>query len=163
MAQQRDDAYRRGVGVMLVNSRGLALVAERIDLPGAWQMPQGGIDAGEAPAHAALRELKEEIGTDKAEIVAESRGWLSYELPDPMRARVWGGRFLGQRQKWFLCRFTGQDSDIDLERHRHPEFSRWRWVEPQRLPTLVVAFKRKLYEAVLAEFRAQLAPPNERR
>ena len=156
-------SYRQGVGIMLLNGDGLVLVAERINMPGAWQMPQGGIDAGEAPAHAALRELDEEIGTDKAEILAESRAWLSYELPGPMRARMWGGRFLGQRQKWFLCRFTGRDAEIDLERHHHPEFSRWRWVEPHLLPTLAVDFKRKLYEAVLAEFRAHLAAPNEPR
>ena len=152
-----DDAYRRGVGVMLVDSRGLAFVAERIDRPGAWQMPQGGIDAGEAPAQAAVRELKEEIGTDKAEIVAESREWLSYDLPDALRARAWGGRYRGQKQKWFLCRFTGRDADIDLDRHHHPEFSTWRWVEPQHLPALAVGFKRGLYEAVLAEFREPLA------
>jgi putative (di)nucleoside polyphosphate hydrolase len=156
-------SYREGVGIMLLNGGGLVLVAERINMPGAWQMPQGGIDLGEAPAQAALRELDEEIGTAKAEILAESRAWLSYELPDAMRARVWSGRFLGQRQKWFLCRFTGQDSDIDLERHHHPEFSRWRWVEPQLLPALVVDFKRKLYEAVLAEFREHLPQLNEQR
>ena len=156
-AQAKEEiAYRRGVGVMLVNERGLVFVAERLNMAGAWQMPQGGIDAGETPAAAALRELKEEIGTDKAEILAESREWLSYELPDAVRGRVWGGRYGGQRQKWFLCRFAGRDEDIDLDHHHHPEFARWRWVEPQSLPSLAVAFKRKLYEALLAEFGAQL-------
>ena len=150
-------AYRQGVGVMLLNDAGLVFVAERRNMPGAWQMPQGGIDAGEAPAAAALRELEEEIGTAKAEILAESRDWLSYELPEAIRARVWGGRYVGQRQKWFLCRFTGEDRDIDLERHHHPEFSRWRWIEPRLLPSLAVDFKRKLYEDVLAEFGGPLA------
>jgi putative (di)nucleoside polyphosphate hydrolase len=154
------DAYRNGVGVMLVNRDGRVFVAERIDMPGAWQMPQGGIDAGEAPAHAALRELKEEIGTDRAEIIAESSDWLSYDLPAKLREKVWGGRYRGQRQKWFLCRFTGSDADIDLDHHHHPEFSRWRWVEPELLPSLIVGFKRDLYIRLLAEFRAHLPAPN---
>ncbi len=158
MAAHDDTVYRRGVGIMLVNRAGLVFVAERIGMPGAWQMPQGGIDAGETPAEAALRELAEEIGTDKAEILAESRDWLVYELPPETRARAWGGRYRGQRQKWLLCRFAGEDSDIDLERDHHPEFSRWRWAEPASLPRLAVAFKRNLYEAVLAEFRDHLPP-----
>ncbi|MFI4989244.1 MAG: RNA pyrophosphohydrolase [Alphaproteobacteria bacterium] len=157
-AHEDEAVYRRGVGIMLVNREGLVLVAERIGAPGTWQMPQGGIDAGETPAHAAMRELKEEIGTDKAEILAESRGWLAYDVPQPLRERVWGGRYRGQRQKWFLCRFLGADADVDLEHHHHPEFSSWRWSEPALLPGLVVPFKRALYQAVLAEFSAHLPP-----
>jgi len=145
--------YRRGVGVMLVNDQGLVLVARRIDMPSeAWQMPQGGIDPGEAPAAAALRELHEEIGTDKAEILAESRGWLNYDLPDELIAVLWGGRYRGQSQKWFLARFTGTDEDINLETE-HPEFLAWRWAAVDELPDLIVPFKRQLYLDILAEFR----------
>lgn len=152
--------YRAGVGIMLVNRAGLVFVARRSDTAEeAWQMPQGGIDPGEMPAAAALRELEEEIGTDKAEIVAESRDWLAYDLPETLSGRLWGGRYRGQRQKWLLCRFTGEDADIDLRRTAHPEFSAWRWIEPAALPRLIVPFKRTLYEAVLAEFRDHLRRP----
>jgi putative (di)nucleoside polyphosphate hydrolase len=144
--------YRRGVGVMLVNRDGLVFVARRIDTPSqAWQMPQGGIDEGENPRHAAMRELKEEIGTDKAKILAESRDWLSYDLPADLVPKIWGGRFRGQTQKWFLLRFTGKDSDIDIETD-DPEFLDWKWAELSELPELIVPFKRKLYEDLLAEF-----------
>jgi putative (di)nucleoside polyphosphate hydrolase len=148
--------YRPGVGIMLVDSAGRVLVARRIDKAAeAWQMPQGGIDAGETPEEAALRELEEEVGTRKAEIVAES-DWLPYDLPEELRDKLWGGRYRGQRQKWFLCRFTGDDRDILLDRHVHPEFNAWRWVEPAELPALIVPFKRALYERVLAEFHDHL-------
>jgi putative (di)nucleoside polyphosphate hydrolase len=137
---------------MLVNGQGLVLVARRIDMPSeAWQMPQGGIDPGEAPAAAALRELREEIGTDKAEILAESRGWLNYDLPEELIAVLWGGRYRGQSQKWFLARFTGVDQDIDLDTE-HPEFLAWRWASVDALPDLIVPFKRQLYLDILAEF-----------
>jgi putative (di)nucleoside polyphosphate hydrolase len=118
-------------------------------------MPQGGIDPGEAPLAAALRELREEIGTDKAVPIAETKGWLSYELPAELRGRLWRGRFRGQRQKWFLMRFTGRDSDIDLATE-HPEFSAWKWVGPAELPRLIVPFKRRLYVDLLEQFAEQL-------
>lgn len=144
--------YRRNVGIMLMNPAGLIFVGSRIDFPSdAWQMPQGGIDAGETPAQAAMRELHEEVGTDKAEIVAESAGWLSYELPAKLRRKLWRGRWRGQSQKWFAMRFTGADADIDIDT-RHPEFGAWRWVEPQQIVDLIVPFKRDLYRAVLEEF-----------
>jgi putative (di)nucleoside polyphosphate hydrolase len=126
-------------------------------------MPQGGLDRDEAPAAAAMRELKEEIGTNRAEIVVESRDWLSYELPVALRRRFRGGRFRGQRQKWFLCRFLGTDRDIDLGHDKHPEFDAWRWVEPAQLPHLIVAFKRDLYRALLEEFAPDLERLKQRR
>jgi putative (di)nucleoside polyphosphate hydrolase len=150
--------YRPAVGIMLLNPAGLAFIGRRIDMPAglaAWQMPQGGIDPGETPRQAAFRELKEEIGTDKAEILAETRGWLHYDLPSDIASRMWGGRWRGQRQKWFLMRFTGEDADINPATE-HPEFDAWEWVEPRRLPELIVPFKRPLYCDLLAEFREHL-------
>jgi putative (di)nucleoside polyphosphate hydrolase len=151
-----DAAYRRGVGIMLFNPAGLVFIAQRLDMPSdAWQMPQGGIDPGEQPAEAARRELKEEIGTDRADIVAESRRWFSYDLPEDVRPLVWGGRYRGQTQKWFAMRFTGTDRDIDIATE-HPEFSAWKWTAPATLPDLIVPFKRDLYRELLAEFKAVL-------
>ena len=151
-----EDGYRPGVGIVLLDRRGRVFVGRRIDMAErAWQMPQGGIDANETPRDAALRELHEEVGTDKADILAESGRWLRYDLPPEVAGRVWGGRWRGQRQKWFAMRFTGSDADIDLATH-HPEFSAWKWVRPTRLVELIVPFKRPLYEEVLAEFAGLL-------
>jgi putative (di)nucleoside polyphosphate hydrolase len=155
-AKRRALRYRRAVGIMLLNPERRVFVAQRIDFPSdAWQMPQGGIDAGEGPRQAALRELKEEIGTNDAEFLAESAGWLTYEFPAELRGKVWRGRYRGQRQKWFVLRFLGEDADIDLAT-KHPEFSAWKWVDPQELPRLIVPFKRQLYIELLAEFRELL-------
>ena len=144
--------YRSGVGLMLINRAGLVFVARRIDTEEeAWQMPQGGIDAGETPRAAALRELAEEIGTAKAEIIAESRDWYVYDLPPELRPMVWGGSYRGQRQKWFALRFTGTDADIRLAT-AHPEFNAWKWVALATLPDLIVPFKRRLYRELVAEF-----------
>jgi putative (di)nucleoside polyphosphate hydrolase len=147
-------SYRLAVGIMLLNRAGKVFVARRIDMPTmpAWQMPQGGIDPGETPMQAARRELKEEIGTHKAELLGESRGWLQYDLPADLARGVWGGHYRGQRQKWFAMRFTGSDADIDLATE-HPEFDAWKWIPPERLPEVIVLFKRQLYIDVLAEFR----------
>jgi putative (di)nucleoside polyphosphate hydrolase len=146
--------YRPGVGIMLLNRAGEVFVGRRIDLPAmpAWQMPQGGIDPGETPLDAALRELKEEIGTDKVQLLGESQGWLSYDLPAELSRGIWGGRYRGQRQKWFAMRFTGDDSDIDLGT-AHPEFDAWKWVSPEQLTDVIVSFKRQLYFDILTEFR----------
>jgi putative (di)nucleoside polyphosphate hydrolase len=145
--------YRDCVGIMLINGHGHVLVARRTDrATAAWQMPQGGIDWGETPRQAALREFEEEIGTAKVEIIAESRDWLTYDFPPEIAGQRWGGRFRGQRQKWFLMRFTGCDADIDLG-SAHAEFDAFRWVDPEELPQLIVAFKRRVYLAVLSEFR----------
>ncbi len=144
--------YRDGVGIMLINAKKHVFVARRIDTTSeAWQMPQGGIDPGESPVQAALRELGEETGTDKAEILRESAGWYEYDLPDHLIPVIWGGRFRGQRQKWFALRFTGTDADIDINTE-HPEFSEWQWTEIKNLPGLIVPFKRDLYQALVDEF-----------
>ncbi len=145
-------AYRPNVGVILVNRHGLVFVAARLDNPAdAWQMPQGGVDKGENPRVAALRELEEEIGTGKAEIVAESEGWHEYDLPPELVGKMWGGKYRGQKQKWFVLRFLGKDKDIDLET-RHPEFRDWKWVPFEQVPDLIVPFKRELYRELVATF-----------
>lgn len=150
---RRTDAdYRPCVGIMLLNRYGDVFVGRRNDVPGeAWQMPQGGIDEGEDPRQAAFRELREEIGTDKAEIVAESKTWLRYDLPKELMGKAWDKPWRGQRQKWFVMHFTGTDTDINLDT-RHPEFSAWKWVSVSELPGLVVSFKRQVYLDLLAEF-----------
>lgn len=146
--------YRPCVGLMLLNDRGQIFVAQRVDVreSSAWQMPQGGIDPGERPREAALRELAEEIGTDKAEILAESRHWHAYDLPPHLVPKVWGGRYRGQTQKWFALRFLGTDADIDLEAHS-PEFQAWCWADLDKLPAMIVPFKRDVYTKVIEEFR----------
>ncbi len=150
--------YRRGVGMLLLNRDNEVFVGQRRDTrSAAWQMPQGGIDKGEAPRDAALRELAEETGTAKAEIIAESSRWFAYDLPSELVPKVWGGRYRGQTQKWFLMRFLGTDSDIDLETES-PEFTTWRWAACDQLPSLIVPFKRQLYREVLEEFAGLLAP-----
>jgi len=145
--------YRPCVGLMLLNRRGQVFVAQRVDVRGAaWQMPQGGIDHDEEPRQAAMRELKEEIGTDDAEILAESRHWHSYDLPRHLIPKVWGGKYRGQTQKWFALLFRGDDSAIDLEAHE-PEFQTWCWADLERLPEMIVPFKRDVYDKVIEEFR----------
>lgn len=144
--------YRPGVGIALFNQRGQVFVAQRIDNPGpAWQMPQGGIDKHEEPLAAAWREMKEEIGTNRARYVGETKEWLQYDLPVELVPQIWKGRYRGQRQKWFAFRFLGEDRDIRID-GEHAEFSSWRWVELAELPDLIVPFKRKLYEELVAEF-----------
>jgi putative (di)nucleoside polyphosphate hydrolase len=145
--------YRPAVGIMLLDGRGKVFVGRRIDQTvEAWQMPQGGIDEGETPEQAARRELWEEVGTRKAEIIRESKGWFDYDLPPHLVGVALHGRYRGQKQKWFALRFTGKDSDINLKKHT-PEFAAWRWVMMAELPGLIVPFKRALYEQVVAEFR----------
>ncbi|MBX9663812.1 RNA pyrophosphohydrolase [Novosphingobium sp.] len=150
--------YRPCVGVMLVNAEGRVFVGQRIDSKegDAWQMPQGGIDEGEALHPAALRELEEETGVtaDLVTILAESREEYLYDLPDNLIGKLWGGRYRGQRQRWLLVRFNGADEQIRLDAHKHPEFLAWRWVEPEQLPDLIVPFKKRVYRQVVEEFRA---------
>ena len=150
--------YRDNVGAVLFNAAGLVLVARRADLPnaegapGGWQLPQGGMDAGEDPAIAVFRELEEEVGTARAEILAEHPEWLTYDLPDHLIGKALGGKYRGQRQKWFALRFTGVDADIRLDLDPHPEFDAWRWAPLADLPVLAVEFKRAIYEDLAREF-----------
>ncbi|HEY7810140.1 MAG TPA: RNA pyrophosphohydrolase [Allosphingosinicella sp.] len=147
--------YRPGAGVMLVNREGKVFVAQRLDSTlEAWQMPQGGLDEGETPREGALRELEEETGIsrDKVEVIGEAPEPLLYDLPPDLVGKLWKGKWRGQRQHWFLCRFLGDDADIDIETE-HPEFRAWKWAEPDDLPSMIVPFKRKLYKDVLAAFR----------
>ncbi len=148
-----DLPYRDGVGIMLINCDGRVFVAKRIDtISEAWQMPQGGIDPGESPLISAVRELKEETGTDKAALLAECRDWLTYDLPDELIPKIWGGKYRGQKQKWFAMRFTGTDADINIATE-HPEFSEWQWLDMDKLPDIIVPFKRVLYQRLVEEFR----------
>ena len=154
-ADESSLAYRPCVGIMLLSGENRVLVAQRLGMQiEAWQMPQGGIHRGEEPRAAAMRELREEIGTDHAEIIAQSERWFQYEVPQASRPSRWRGRYRGQRQKWFAMRFLGADRDIDLNTQQ-PEFSAWKWINHHELTALIVPFKRRLYQDVLQEF-AQL-------
>lgn len=151
--------WRPCVGVTLINRDGLVFVAQRIDSDTpAWQMPQGGIDRGETPQDAALRELQEETGVapGRVELLAETPDWLRYDLPADLVPRLWGGRFRGQQQRWFLMRFLGADSEIDIHDRAHPEFSAWRWMTADAVLASIVPFKRGLYEQVINTFRPWL-------
>jgi putative (di)nucleoside polyphosphate hydrolase len=150
-----DLPYRPCAGIMLANMDGRVFVGQRLDNPGsdAWQMPQGGIDDGEDPREAALRELVEETGVsaELVDVIAQSAEEHYYDLPDELIGKIWNGKWRGQRQWWFLMRFKGEDSHIDIAT-KHAEFSKWQWVTPDQLPHLIVPFKRRLYENILAEF-----------
>ncbi len=151
--------YRANVGVVLINGDGRIFAGRRIDSDSpAWQMPQGGIDDGEKPRKAALRELREETGVSKdlVEFVAKTPDWLTYDLPPELLGKVWGGKYRGQRQKWFLFRFLGRDDQIDIATD-HPEFDQWRWIGADELLDSIVPFKRAVYEQVIRAFRAHLA------
>lgn len=151
--------YRPCVGVVLIDARGLVFAGQRIDSPSpAWQMPQGGIDEGEKPKEAAYRELWEETGVTRelVEFVGKTHGWVTYDLPPELLGKVWGGKYRGQKQKWFLFRFKGTDRDIRIATD-HPEFSTWRWILADEMIESIVPFKRSVYEEVIRSFRAYLA------
>jgi putative (di)nucleoside polyphosphate hydrolase len=151
-----DLPYRLNVGAALFNRDGLVFIGRRADVPDqathVWQMPQGGIDEGEDPRQAVFRELEEETGTANAEILAEHPEWLSYDLPPNLIGTLFGGRYRGQRQRWFALRFLGEDADINLNTHTHPEFIEWRWAPLADLPSLCVPFKRPTYDVLARDF-----------
>lgn len=165
MEHSRDLPYRACVGVMLLNAHGQVWIGRRMeDMVGQeivfrWQMPQGGIDQGEEPRTAAIRELAEETGAKSAEIIAEMSGWLQYDLPSASIGKALKGKYRGQRMKWFAMRFTGTDLEFDISRINDvsPEFDEWRWADVAELPQIVVPFKRDVYEAVITEFAPILA------
>lgn len=157
-----NNLYRPCVGIVLFNRDGLVFLGRRRGLAEredghAWQMPQGGIDAGETPCQAALRELYEETGVVSISLLGETRGWLTYDLPSEFAGEAWSGRYCGQKQKWFALRFDGDDSEIDIAGpgggNHPPEFEAWRWERLERTPDLVVPFKRGVYQAVVEQFR----------
>ena len=153
-----DLPYRLNVGIMLVNDDGFVFVGQRSDNHSdAWQMPQGGIDEGEDPKEAALRELFEETGiaTNLVEILSVSKDWVHYDLPIELIDKLWNGQYRGQKQKWYLMRFLGSDSEVNIQTE-HPEFSKWKWMQPDNLVENIVPFKRPVYQQVIAEFRHNL-------
>jgi putative (di)nucleoside polyphosphate hydrolase len=151
--RHEDLPYRPCVGVMLINRDGLVFVGRRIDQTvEGWQMPQGGIDGNETATEAGFRELKEEIGTNKAELLREMKDWVAYDLPDHLLGVALHGRYRGQKQRWLAMRFLGDDDDINI-RTAEPEFSAWKWLAMEALPRLIVPFKRDIYQKVIAEFR----------
>ena len=155
--------YRPNVGIMLANRQGLIFAGQRIDAmrlgtgETAWQMPQGGIDPGEDPREAALRELEEETGVsrDLVDVEAEFPDWVTYDLPQDVVPKIWKGRYRGQKQRWYLMRFRGADEQIVIETE-HPEFSRWTWIDPRDLVQKIVPFKRDIYTQVIAAFGDKL-------
>ena len=166
MTRYEDLPYRPCVGMMVLNRDGLVFIGRRsggpehVDAVHVWQMPQGGVDPGEDIYRAALRELREETSISSVELLAESSDWLAYDLPPDVGAHAWKGRYRGQRQKWYALRFTGAESEIDVEHPpggHEPEFIAWRWEPMRNLPDLIIPFKRAVYEKVVAEFR-HLAP-----
>ena len=146
--------YRPCVGIVLFDAGGRVFIAQRLDTKeAAWQLPQGGIDEGEEPKQAALRELEEEIGTANVDILGESRKWLSYDLPPDLVGEAWRGLYRGQTQKWFAMLFLGQNSEISPSSVAHPEFSDWKWAAFEEIPGCAVDFKKSIYLALVDEFR----------
>ncbi len=151
--------YRPCVGIMLLNNEGKVWIGRRAmkrsvqqDEPGSWQMPQGGIDEGEDPLPAAMRELEEETGISQVEVIGKTKGWLTYDLPSDLIGKALKGKYRGQKQKWFVMRYLGKDSAIDLAKADDDEFDDWRWEDAEALPGLIVEFKRPVYEQVVAQF-----------
>ncbi|WP_066553849.1 RNA pyrophosphohydrolase [Croceicoccus bisphenolivorans] len=160
MAERDPALYRPCAGLMIVNEASRVFVGKRIDTKEGdwWQMPQGGVDPGENADEAAFRELYEETGIarDKVEVIARTEEELFYDLPEELKGKLWGGRYIGQRQNWYLMRFSGSDADIDLNAHDPAEFNEYRWTEAELLPDLIIPFKRPVYSAVLEIFRPHL-------
>ena len=149
-----EHGWRLSVGIVLINKEKKIFMGERIDNMGSWQMPQGGVKVtfNEALENAAKRELFEETGVTNAEIINKTKAWHYYYLPNSLRKKLWGGKFLGQKQRWFLFQFAGEETDINLNVHKKPEFNNWKWVEPNQVCSEIISFKKEIYEKVLKEF-----------
>ncbi len=161
MARAGDLPFRPGVGIVLLNTSGLVFAGERIDRPGVWQMPQGGIDSGEDACAAALRELAEETGITEVTVLRATPRPVTYDLPPGLVGSVWNGRYRGQRQMWFAMRFDGTDDGIDIRGDGHPEFRDWQWMHAETIAGGIVRFKRALYREVFALFDDLLARPDQ--
>ena len=148
----KNSKYRNGVGIFLINKKRKLWVGRRVDSEKYWQMPQGGIDKSENEVDAMRRELKEEIGTDKVEIISKTKDCLKYHIPNNILKNLWKGQFIGQSQRWFACKYKGEDSDINIKLFK-PEFSKWKWIDPREAIDIVVPFKRKMYRHILEEFK----------
>jgi putative (di)nucleoside polyphosphate hydrolase len=149
--------YRKGVGIFLINQERKVFVGQRSDNTSeAWQMPQGGINNNEEPMKAALRELEEEVGTRQVKVLHEHSGWIKYDLPPELNSKLWGGKYAGQEQKWYLMQLDGDDSLININTF-HPEFKAWKWENPKELPNIIVPFKKELYQKVLDYFLPLIA------
>ena len=164
MPDYDDLPYRPCVGLMVLNREGHAFIGRRssgpehIDAVHVWQMPQGGIDKGEDPYPAALRELREETSIHSVAKLGEIEEWLTYDIPRAIGTKAWKGKYRGQTQKWFALRFVGAESEIDLECHGHPEFDAWKWVEIDEVVRMIVPFKRDVYRKVVEAFRSFARP-----
>lgn len=151
--KSREQDYRQGIGIVLRNrDKELFIGRRKTPSPIGWQMPQGGIDEGETPEEALWRELQEEVGTNKATLVKSMDEWMYYDIPEPYRSKWWGGRYIGQKQKWYLLDFVGFDSDIDIFASHPSEFCAWRWEIPAEVLNLAIYFKKDLYRKILQEF-----------
>ncbi|MGL9726326.1 MAG: RNA pyrophosphohydrolase [Wolbachia sp.] len=155
VAEQKS-GYRPCVGIMLFNKQRHIFVGKRFDRDSYWQMPQGGIDDGEELEQAALRELLEEVGTDKVEVIAKNKEWIYYNLPGEVIPICWNGKYSGQKQRWFLMKFYGEDKDININYTDHPEFKEWRWQSVDSLVDNVISFKKEIYKTVIEEFPLQI-------
>ena len=155
MKNLKDLPYRNGVGIMIFNDQKKIFVGKRIDNQEAWQMPQGGVDKDESFETAAKRELFEETGIQSVRIVQSSKQEFIYDLPNHLLGKIWKGKYKGQKQKWFLMKFLGPDSEININQ-KYPEFNEWKWVDLDELPRLIVPFKKKLYESIIKEFRTSI-------
>ncbi len=148
--------WRLGVGIMLVNDKLEIFAGERIDNIGAWQMPQGGLNKNEPPLNAAKRELFEETGIESTKVISENKEWLNYTIPTTLKKKLWKGKYVGQKQKWFAMKFIGEDWEINLKTTKKPEFINWKWMQKEELLETIVPFKQELYIRVFKTFESLL-------